>query len=125
MFLHAFCLIIAIKVPHLSLPNEKRISGRLKKWLYITKNIPGLMIEIKILGSGCARCESLEKMTRKAVEEMKLEANVEKVGDIQEILKYSVMRTPALVINEKVMFSGELPGMTELKSLLFSQSMKP
>jgi hypothetical protein len=74
MFSHAFCLIIAIKVPHLSLPIEKRISGRLKKWLYITKNIPELMIEIKILGSGCARCESLEKMTRKAVEELKLEA---------------------------------------------------
>ena len=83
------------------------------------------MIEIKILGSGCARCESLEKMTRKAVEELKLEASVEKVGDIQEILTYSVMRTPALVINEKVMFSGELPGMTELKSLLYSLSKKP
>jgi small redox-active disulfide protein 2 len=83
------------------------------------------MIEIKILGSGCARCEALEKITRKALEELKLAAHVEKVGDIQEILKYSVMRTPALVINEKVMFSGELPGMTELKSLLFSLSIQP
>ena len=83
------------------------------------------MIEIKILGSGCARCESLEKMARKAVEEMNLIASVEKVGDIQEILKYSVMRTPALVINERVMFSGELPRMTELKSLLFSMSLDP
>ena len=83
------------------------------------------MIEIKILGSGCARCESLEKMTRMAVQELKLEASMEKVGDIQEILKYSVLRTPALVINEKVMFSGELPGMTELKSLLFSISIQP
>jgi len=82
-------------------------------------------MEIKILGSGCARCESLEKMTRKAVEEMKLEASIEKVGDIQEILTYSVMRTPALVINEKVMLSGELPSMTELKSLLFSVSLHP
>ena len=83
------------------------------------------MIEIKIFGSGCARCESLEKMTRMAVQELKLEASMEKVGDIQEILKYSVLRTPALVINEKVMFSGELPGMTELKSLLFSISIQP
>jgi small redox-active disulfide protein 2 len=83
------------------------------------------MIEIKILGSGCARCESLEKMARKAVEEMNLMASVEKVGDIQEILKYSVMRTPALVINDRVMFSGELPRMTELKSLLFSMSLDP
>jgi small redox-active disulfide protein 2 len=83
------------------------------------------MIQIKILGSGCARCESLEKMTRKAVEEMKLKATIEKVGDIQEILRYSVLRTPALVINEKVMFSGEVPGMTELKSLLFSVNLAP
>jgi hypothetical protein len=54
---------------------------------------------------------------------MNLDASVEKVGDIQEILKYSVMRTPALVINGRVLFSGELPGMTELKSLLFANSL--
>ncbi len=77
------------------------------------------MIEIKILGSGCARCESLEKLTRKAVDELHLEATVEKVGNIQEILNYSVMRTPALVINDKVILSGEVPGLTELKSLLY------
>ncbi len=82
------------------------------------------MLEIKVLGSGCANCETLDRMIRKAVEEMKLDARVEKVGDIQEILKYSVMRTPALVINEKVLFNGRVPGMTELKSLLFSVSME-
>jgi small redox-active disulfide protein 2 len=76
------------------------------------------MIEIKILGSGCARCESLDKLTRKAVDELQLKATVKKIGDIEEILTYSVMRTPALVINEKVIFSGEVPGLTELKSLL-------
>ena len=82
------------------------------------------MLEIKVLGSGCKRCESLEKMVRKATKEMNLDASVEKVGDIQEILKYSVMRTPALVINEQVLFSGALPEMTELKSLLFSLNME-
>ena len=81
------------------------------------------MMEIKILGSGCKRCEALEMMTRKAVEEMKLKASIEKVGDIEEILSYSVMRTPALVINEKLMFSGEVPRMSELKSLLYSVSL--
>jgi small redox-active disulfide protein 2 len=81
------------------------------------------MLEIKVLGSGCRRCELLEKMVRKAIKEMNLDASVEKVGDIQEILKYSVMRTPALVINGRVLFSGELPGMTELKSLLFANSL--
>lgn len=82
------------------------------------------MIEIKILGSGCARCESLDKLIRKAVAELQLEASVKKVGDIQEILTYSVMRTPALVINEKVICSGEVPGLTALKSLLHHISLE-
>ena len=82
------------------------------------------MLKIKVLGSGCSRCEMLEKMTIKAVEEMNLDASIEKVGDISEILRYSVMRTPALVINEKVLLSGKVPRMTELKSLLFSINMK-
>jgi len=82
------------------------------------------MIEIKILGSGCARCESLEKLTRKAVDELQLEANVEKVGDIEEILAYSVLRTPALVINDKLIFSGKVPALTELKSLLYNISLQ-
>lgn len=76
------------------------------------------MLKIKILGSGCTRCESLYRLTRTAVEELQLDATVEKVGDIQEILTYAIMRTPALVINEKVILSGEVPGMTALKSLL-------
>lgn len=81
------------------------------------------MVRIKILGSGCTRCERLYTMTRTAVEELQIDATVEKVGDIQEILKFAVMRTPALVINEKVILSGELPPMTALKSLLFNVSL--
>ena len=76
------------------------------------------MMEIKVLGTGCARCKSLEKVTRKAVEELKLDANVEKVEDIQKIMEYAVMRTPALVINEKVVMSGQVPKVAELKDLL-------
>ncbi len=75
-------------------------------------------MEIKVLGTGCAKCKSLEKITRKAVEELNLDASVEKVEDIQKIMEYAVMRTPALVINEKVVLSGQLPKITELKSLL-------
>ncbi|MEX0987132.1 MAG: thioredoxin family protein, partial [Bacteroidales bacterium] len=75
-------------------------------------------MNIIILGSGCARCDALEKITRQALEELKIEASVEKTGDIQEILQYSVIRTPALVINEKVVLVGQVPAMTELKSLL-------
>ena len=73
---------------------------------------------IKVLGTGCARCNSLEKLTRKAVEELNLDANVEKVEDIQKIMEYAVMRTPALVINEKVVLSGQLPKLSALKELL-------
>ena len=75
-------------------------------------------MEIKVLGTGCAKCKSLDKVTRKAVEELNLEATVEKVEDIQKIMEYAVMRTPALVINEKVVMSGQLPKISELKELL-------
>jgi small redox-active disulfide protein 2 len=75
-------------------------------------------MEIKVLGTGCTKCKSLEKITRKAVDELNLDASVEKVEDIQQIMEYAVMRTPALVINEKVVLSGQLPKITELKSLL-------
>lgn len=75
-------------------------------------------MNIKVLGTGCARCKSLEKITRKAVDELNLDANVEKVEDIQKIMEYAVMRTPALVINEKVVLSGQVPKLSALKELL-------
>ncbi len=75
-------------------------------------------MEIKVLGTGCARCKSLEKITRKAVDELNLDASVEKVEDIQTIMEYAVMRTPALVINEKVVLSGQVPKVSVLKDLL-------
>lgn len=79
-------------------------------------------MEIKVLGSGCARCQSLEKLTRQAVEELNLNAAVIKVEDMQKIMEYAVMRTPALVIDEKVVLSGQLPKVTELKKLISSYS---
>ena len=75
-------------------------------------------MEIKVLGTGCAKCKSLEKVTRKAVDELNLDATVIKVEDIQKIMEYAVMRTPALVINEKVVLSGQLPKVAQLKELL-------
>jgi small redox-active disulfide protein 2 len=75
-------------------------------------------MEIKVLGSGCAKCKALEKVTRKAVEELDLDAGVEKVEDIQKIMAYGVMRTPALVIDEQVVLSGQLPKVAELKELI-------
>jgi small redox-active disulfide protein 2 len=79
-------------------------------------------MEIKVLGTGCAKCKSLEKVTRQAVEELNLDASVIKVEDIQKIMEYAVMRTPALVINEKVVLSGQVPKVAEIKELLTQNS---
>ena len=75
-------------------------------------------MNIKVLGTGCSKCKSLEKVTREAVAEMGINAEVEKVEDIVKIMQYGVMRTPALVINEKVAISGSLPSITEIKELI-------
>jgi small redox-active disulfide protein 2 len=79
-------------------------------------------MEIKVLGTGCAKCKSLEKITRKAVDELNLDATVTKVEDIQKIMEYAVMRTPALVIDEKVVLSGQLPKVAEIKELITNHS---
>lgn len=75
-------------------------------------------MDIKILGTGCANCKTLEKLTINALAEMDFAANVEKVEDITKIMAYGVMRTPALVINEKVVLAGRIPPMTELKEII-------
>ena len=79
-------------------------------------------MEIKVLGTGCAKCKSLEKVTRKAVDELNIDATVTKVEDIQKIMEYAVMRTPALVIDEKVVLSGQLPKVAEIKELITKHS---
>lgn len=75
-------------------------------------------MNIKVLGTGCAKCKSLEKVTTKAVQELNLDATVEKVEDIQKIMEYAVMRTPALVIDEQVVISGQVPKIAEIKKLI-------
>lgn len=73
---------------------------------------------IKILGTGCANCKKLEENTRKAVEELGLDASVEKVTEIKDIMKYGVMKTPALVVDEKVKIMGRVPSSDEIKKYL-------
>lgn len=75
-------------------------------------------MEIKILGTGCAKCKKLEKMTAEAVAENGLQAKIEKVEDIFKIMQFGVMSTPGLVIDNKVVLSGRLPSTTELKEIL-------
>ncbi|HOP05194.1 MAG TPA: thioredoxin family protein [Tenuifilaceae bacterium] len=79
-------------------------------------------MEIKVLGTGCPKCKTLEQVTLKAVEELGVNANVSKVEDIVKIMNYGVMRTPALVIDEKVVLSGRIPTMDELKEIISKNS---
>jgi small redox-active disulfide protein 2 len=76
------------------------------------------MLTIKILGSGCANCKRLEQIARKIVEEMELEAEVIKVTDYNDILKYNIISTPGLVVNEKVVSSGRIPSPAEVTTFL-------
>jgi small redox-active disulfide protein 2 len=75
-------------------------------------------MEIKILGTGCPKCKTLEKMTREVVEQNGIEATVTKVEDIYQILKYGVMTTPAMVVDEKVVIKGRIPSLEEIKQVL-------
>lgn len=72
-------------------------------------------MEIKVLGTGCPKCKKLEQITRDVVTEMNVDATISKVEDITKIMEYGVMLTPAMVINEKVVFSGQLPSANEIK----------
>jgi small redox-active disulfide protein 2 len=73
---------------------------------------------IKVLGTGCSNCKNLEKVTQNAITEMGINAQIEKVEDIQKIMAYGVMRTPALVIDEKVALYGRVPSVKELKDII-------
>lgn len=73
---------------------------------------------IKVLGTGCTNCKNLEKATFNAVAELGIDAQIEKVEDIQKIMAYGIMRTPALVIDEKVALYGRVPSVKELKEII-------
>jgi len=75
-------------------------------------------MEIKVLGTGCQKCLTLEKTVTDTARELGIEADISKVDDIVDIMNYGVMRTPGLVINGKVVLSGRLPSAAELKEIL-------
>lgn len=77
-------------------------------------------MKIKILGTGCPNCKRLEDNVKKVLEELKVEAAVEKITDIMKIMSYGVMGTPALVVDEEVKVYGRVPDIDEIKKILES-----
>ena len=76
------------------------------------------MLTIKVLGSGCANCKRLEQIARQVVGDLALEAEVIKVTEYPEIMKYNILSTPGLVVNEKVVSSGRIPTPAEVTTWL-------
>ena len=79
------------------------------------------MMKIEILGTGCAKCETLANQTKAAADQLGLEYEFCKVTELNEIMKRGVMITPALVINGKLKVSGKIPSQAELTTLLTSE----
>ena len=75
-------------------------------------------MEIKVLGTGCAKCKTLEEKIRKVVMENKIDATISKVSDLPEIMKYGIMMTPAMVINEKVAHYGSVPNEKDILRMI-------
>lgn len=75
-------------------------------------------MDIKILGTGCPKCKTLEKLTREVVEQNGFNATITKVEDIMDIMQYNILSTPALVVNEKVEIKGRIPSAEEIKQVL-------
>jgi small redox-active disulfide protein 2 len=75
-------------------------------------------MEIKILGTGCAKCKTAQAVVEKVVAESGIEATITKVEDIMEIMKYNVMSTPAIVVDEVVKIKGRVPSEAEVRQAL-------
>jgi len=75
-------------------------------------------MKIEILGTGCSKCKTTEKNVRKAVEELKIQAEIVKIEDLQEIINRGVMMTPAVFIDGQAKIVGHVPSPDEIKKLL-------
>ncbi len=76
------------------------------------------MKTIKILGTGCPKCKTTEAVVRKAVEESGIDVDIQKVEEIDKIMAYNILSTPAVVIDEVVKIKGRVPDINEIKALL-------
>lgn len=75
-------------------------------------------MQIKILGTGCAKCQRLEQLTREVIAELGLAADVDHVTEMDKIMAYPIMTTPALVVDEEVKVAGRMPSKTEIAAWL-------
>ena len=76
------------------------------------------MKKIKILGTGCAKCTKLADASKQAADNIGLEYEIEKITDINQIMAFGVMMTPALVVDDEVLFSGKVPAVAALEKML-------
>ncbi len=75
-------------------------------------------MKIQILGTGCPRCVRTEQNVRKAVENLGIDAEIEKITDVNEIVDYGITSTPAVVVDGEVKFSGKIPSVEEIGKVL-------
>lgn len=76
------------------------------------------MKNIKILGTGCPKCRQMEAVVRQVISQLGIEAQVEKVEDIQKIMEYNVLTTPVLVVDEQIKVKGRVPLAEEVRTFL-------
>ena len=81
-------------------------------------------MNIKILGTGCAKCNQLEKLTKEVLTEMGVKAEIDHVKDLNKIMEYPILTTPGLVINEELVVSGKVPDKSKLSQLVVNALAK-
>jgi small redox-active disulfide protein 2 len=78
------------------------------------------MLSIKVLGPGCANCQKVEQVAKKVVATLSVDATFQKVTETQDIMKYPILATPGLVINEKLVCAGRIPSEAEVTTWVTS-----
>ena len=81
-------------------------------------------MDVKVLGPGCQRCKKLYEETQKAIQQLGLPANLAKVESMDEILKYRILATPGLVIDDQLVCAGRIPSVAEITTWLTTAAMK-